>query len=904
MPKTQKEKKGWKGRLIVLLIALIVLAAIGIAGTVLGVDYLVDIWWFSALGYGFYYWQRLLYSYTVFGAVFLIFFLFFFVNFRFAVRSFQATSKRDHKTGDKTEGRLKTLPGAPSFWAGLLAVALSIPLTLPIFRNWQTFLFYIFGQQTGTADPYFGRDAGFYLFQFPFYTLIQSRLLLAMVILLAALVLLYVIKNHRRQRPLNAFERGDRWHIIIAILLLTGVGIWDFLLQRYGLLYDNTHKPLFYGPGYVQMKVILPLIWACIITLVLAALGWIVIFYRHKGYLFGPVLILLFLGALWLRHTRYLPEMVETYVVKPNQLEKESPFIANHVQATLNAYKLSGVETREFRHEGLPTMTEVSVMEDILHNIPVWDAETLIDVFEQLQELRTYYIFPTVNVGRYQVEGRQQQVFLAPREIEFDNLPGEAINWINKHLTYTHGYGAVMTPASQKGGEQIIWYLSNIPPESRYGLTTDQPEIYYGLGKYTYSIAPNNSGEMDYPAGSTNVQNNYDGLGGVPFSSLARKALLAYAFKNKKIFFSTQITDESRILFRRNIVDRVRHLVPFLKLDKTPYLTVTADGIYWIVDAYTTSGRYPASAPQSLNGDTFNYIRNSVKIVVDAYNGTIDLYVFDETDPVIRAYDAIYPGLFKSKTELPPALEKHIRYPKDFFDVQMNIYAAYHQTEPHVFYQQEDLWTFADTAIENVTLPASPYYVTLDLIRKGRMEFLLLQPMFPKKRDNLRAVAVAGCDPESYGKIIVYDFPKGQLVYGPAQIDALINQSPDIAEQFTLWDQAGSSVVRGKMLILLLENSVLFIQPVYLKATSRVKIPQLQRIIMSEGETVVMKKSVQEAYAALRHLVDAPSKDAVEIETQMDSPPEKPEPEPEPEPEQKPKTETPVPQQQGNSGKS
>lgn len=860
------------------MIAFIVLVAIGIAATVLSIDYLVDVWWFSALGYGFYYWQRLLYSYTVFAAVFLIFFLFFFFNFRFAVRSFQKAPDNNRKAGDDTDSRLKALPGAPSFWAGILAIALSIPLTLPIFRNWQTFLFYIFGQQTGTVDPYFGRDAGFYLFRFPLYTLIQSRLLIAMVILLAGVLLLYVIKNHRRQRAWHDFSRSDRWHIIIAILLLTGAGIWEFLLQRYALVYDNAHTPLFYGPGYAQMKVILPLIWACIITLAVAALGLIIIFYRHKGYLFGPILILVFLGALALRHTRYLPQMVETYVVKPNQLEKESPFIADHVKATLDAYKLSDVEVREFKHERLPTRTATSGMDDILRNIPVWDAETLVDVFEQLQELRTYYIFPTVSVGRYQVEGRQQQVFLAPREIEFDNLPGEAINWINKHLTYTHGYGAVMTPASQKGGEPITWYLNNIPPESRFDLPTTQPRIYYGLGKYTYSIAPNKTGEMDYPDGNTNKQNNYEGRGGVPVSSLMRKALLAYAFKNKKIFFSTQITRESRVLFRRNIIDRVQHLVPFLKLDKTPYLTVTSKGIYWIIDAYTTSDRYPASAPRSLNGDTFNYIRNSVKIVVDAYNGSVDLYVFDETDPIIRAYNVIYPGLFKSEKKLPSALKKHIRYPKDFFDVQMKIYAAYHQTDPHVFYQQEDLWTFADTASENVILPVHPYYVTLDLIRNGRMEFLLLQPMFPKKRDNLRAVAVAGCDPGSYGKIIVYNFPKGQLIYGPAQIDALINQDPGIAEQFTLWDQAGSSVVRGKMLILLLENSVLFIQPVYLKATSRVKIPQLQRIIMSEGEAVVMKKSVQEAYAALKHRVDAKAEDNMEVREQADRQTEKPAP--------------------------
>ena len=833
----------WTGRLLKFFIAILLLTIVLLAGSIFGVNYMVDIWWFNALGYGFYYWQRLLYSYTVFGTVTLILFLFFFLNFRLATRSF----------ANESGGIMRS----PSLWSALAAFALSIPIALPIFHNWEIFLFYVFGRKTGIIDPYLGMDASFYLFRLPIYTLIQRRLLLALTTLMAVLSLIYAFGNRRRHQNFLAFHGGAKWHLMIVLILLSLSGIWDFLLQRYDLVHNTGHLPLFYGPGYAQMKVVLPLIWACIITLALTAAALMIAFYRQRGLKLAIALLLLFLGSLALRSTDYLPNLVETYLVKPNELEKESPYISAHVQATLDAYKLTDVEVRKFTQQRLPAQKDVTIMDDILRNIPVWDAETLSDVFQQLQELRTYYEFPTVNVGRYDVAGRQQQVFLAPREIEFDNLPGEAINWINKHLTYTHGYGLVMTPASQTGGEPITWYLHDIPPQSQYGLTTAQPRIYYGLGKYTYSIAPNRTTEMDYPQGSSNVMTNYDGQGGIPIDSLFRKGLLAYAFENKKIFFSTQITRQSRLLFRRNIIERIHHLVPFLQLDQTPYLAMTPDGIYWIVDAYTTSAEYPAAARQSINDTTLNYIRNSVKIVVDAYNGTIDLYLYDASDPIINAYDDIYPGLFKSRDEMPDALKKHIRYPQDFFDVQMKIYAAYHQTKSHVFYQQEDLWTFADSVSDNVIIPLRPYYVTLDLIQPQKMEFLLLQPMFPRNRDNLRAVAVAGCDPDSYGKIVVYDFPKGQLAYGPAQIDALINQDPDIAEQFTLWDQAGSSVVRGKMLILLMENSILFIQPVYIKATSRVKIPELQRIIMSEGEEVVMEKSIQDAYAALKRLVDA-----------------------------------------------
>ncbi|MGA6924328.1 MAG: UPF0182 family protein, partial [Desulfosarcina sp.] len=430
-----------------------------------------------------------------------------------------------------------------------------------------------------------------------------------------------------------------------------------------------------------------------------------------------------------------------------------------------------------------------------------------------------------------------------------------ARNWINEHLTYTHGYGAVMTPASQDGGTAMTWFMHGIPPRSDYGIFTEQPRIYYGLETYNYSIAPNGAGELDYPKGSDNVMTDYVGRGGVPIASLFRKFLLAYYLKNKNVFFSTKITEQSKLLIRRNILERIRYLVPYLQFDQQPYVAVTPSGIYWIVNAFTTSANYPAAAPMNIGGHAFNYVRDAVTIVVDAYHGSIDLYMYDRNDPIVDAYDRIYPGLLHDRKDLPDTLRQHVRYPKDLFDVQMQIYAKYHQEDTQVFYQQEDLWTFAEGVGKDNTVPLRPYYVTLDLIDSGQLDFLLLLPMFPKNRDNLRAVAIAGCDPDNYGKLIVYNFPKGELVHGPAQIDALINQDPDISQQFTLWDQAGSKVERGKMIILPMGNSVLFIQPVYLEATSRVKIPELQGIIMSEGEVVVMETSVKGAYDELKRRI-------------------------------------------------
>ncbi|MGA8179915.1 MAG: UPF0182 family protein, partial [Desulfobacterales bacterium] len=631
--------------------------------------------------------------------------------------------------------------------------------------------------------------------------------------------------------------------------------IWDFMLQRYGLLFDTSHEPLFYGPGYVQMNVILPFIWGSIVLLAAVAVTLIVTIQSRKGYKLLVAWSVLLAMALTVRYTTYLPQLIQNYIVKPNEVNKEKPYIAKNIQATLDAYKLTQVDIRDYSYQRFPFDYKVSQVKNVLRNIPVWDAETLDSVFKQLQELRTYYTFPLVNVGRYTVVNNYQQVFLSAREINYDNLPLGAKNWINEHLTYTHGLGVVMTPASQAAGDTMTWFLSDIPAVSNHGLNIEQQRIYFGLKKYPYVIAPNKAGEMDYPKGNNNVMADYTGEGGVPIGSLFKQFLFAYYFKDKNIFFMTKYKSNSKILIRRNIIDRIKYLAPFLKVDHTPYAVVTPKGIYWIVDAFTTSPWYPASQTYTSHGNPINYIRNSVKIVVDAFNGTVNFYIYDKQDPIIQTYKRIYPGLFKEKEQMPAELKPHVRYPKDMFDIQMAIYAKYHQTDPQVFFQQEDIWTYAENIDAKNAGPIKPYYLTLDLINPGRLDFLLLLPMFPKGRDNLRALAIGGCDGDNYGKIIMYNFPKGELVYGPDQINALIHQDPDIAQQFTLWDQAGSSVVRGKMIILPIEKSILFIQPVYLKSTSRVKIPELQRIIMSEGQVAVMETSLEKAYSALHSRV-------------------------------------------------
>jgi uncharacterized protein len=834
-------------------IVLILIVAAAITMGILWSEFLIDIWWYHSLGYELYFWQRKLYAYMVFLAAIVFFFGIFFLNFWIAARFLKKNA------GPVREGPRKlTRKIMHAFHTGSLmaytpfSFFLSLPIAISAYYYWESFLFYIFGPVMEVSDPIYGKDISFYLFSYPIYTLLQRRLLIVFLILFIGLLLLYMVKNRLRYGSAFSFHPGAKWHLGILILCIIGIELWDFMLQRYSLVYNSSHTPLFYGPGYVEMHVILPFIWGAMVFLSATAVMVVVVLRFRMGYktLVGCIALLcLSLAGI---DTTYLTRLVQTYIVKPNELDLERPYIERNIQSTLNAYNLNNVEIRDFNRERFPLKKTSAEVQNVLRNIPVWDSDILDNVFRQLQELRTYYTFPMISVGRYTVADTYQQVFLSAREINYDNLPLSAKNWINEHLIYTHGFGLVMTPASQVGGQPMTWFINNIPPVSEYGLPIGETRIYYGIGKFPYAIAPNEDGEMDFPKNSGNELNAYKGTGGVPISSLFRKLIFALHLKEKNLFFSAKLRSDSKILLNRNILDRIRTIAPFLMLDRSPYVVSTPKGIYWIVDAYTTSSRYPAAAPYVARGVWLNYIRNSVKIAVNAYTGQVDFYIFDQKDPIIETYRRIYPELFKGKESMPDDLKPHIRYPKDLFDIQMNLYANYHQTNPTVFYQQEDRWVFDEPFRDEIGAPLTPYYLTLDLITPGVLDFLLLEPMYPKGRDNLRSLAIVGCDGDNYGRIIMYNFPKGELVYGPAQIDAMINQDPDIAQQFTLWDQAGSSVVKGKMIILTLNNSVLFIQPVYLKSTSRVAIPELQRIIMSEGQVAVMKNSLEDAYEALR----------------------------------------------------
>ena len=873
----------WKRWLVLAGLGILILGIIHVVFTLLFLDFVVDRLWFQSLGYEGYFWLRLGYRYAVFAGVTFLFFLIFFLNFWVASRYVGNTAPAAATTDARLRQRYQEV--AKLFRSGSLKVYTPLSLVLaviiawPLFRQWEAALFYIFSGKAGVQDPFFGKDISYYLFSLPIYTLLQRRLLIAFLLLSASLTVLYWLEHRMLSQQEQALPRGAKVHLSALIILIFFIEIWDYLLQSYHLLYTSNH-PLFYGPGFVEMRIILPLIWVTLLLLAGTAFSLITLINLRKGLKVCILFALAFMGAMWLRHSPFLPSFVDKYWVKPNESARESRYIANSIKATLAAYNLGQVETREYTLKSMPTLASDLQVQESLRNIPVWDRALLDTVYKQVQGIRPYYDFIDVDVDRYTVNGIYQQVFVAAREIHLKDLPASAQNWINEHLKYTHGYGAVMSPAAQDGEEPLTWFLQDLPPRSEYGFKTQRPGIYYGLQDYNYVIAPNDSQEFDYPQEAGETIANYEGRGGVPLSSIFRKLLFAVYFKEKNIVI-TKTNDRSRVLFRRNIGESIKTITPYLMLDRDPYVVVTPQGIFWIQDAYTTSDWYPNAQPYE---QWFNYIRNSVKIVVDAYNGSVDYYVADPKDPIILAYSRMYPGLFKGLEQMPADLRSHLRYPTDLFDIQMNIYAIYHQTDPDVYYKQEDAWEFSKIYLGNKSIPLKPYYLTLNLVQENKHEFILLRSMSPKNSDILRALVVVGNDPPNYGRLIVYSFPKNMVVYGPSQIGALISQDPYISQQFTLWDQAGSEVERGNMLVLPIGGTVVYIQPVYLKSSARLKIPELQRLIVSQGEMVVMDASLQNALKLLEDRLRARAGQREQRRGQYQSVPPAPAPAPAPQP--------------------
>jgi uncharacterized membrane protein (UPF0182 family) len=882
----------WKGWLIGLVVALSLLGALYAALTLFFLDYFMDFWWFSSLELRGFFLLQLFYKYLVFVVAVLFFFLLFFINFFVAARflGIKVPEEAAKETGSAKSAYRGIVRQFRRVSMGLyipLSLILAVIISQPLFSRWEDALLFIFGPASNVDSVVFGKDVSYYLFAFPIYILLEKRLLISIGVLLAATALLYWAEKRSLALQDKRLPSGARVHLSVLVLLFFGIVAWDFILDRHALLFTYAHAPLFSGPGFVEMRVILPLLWVAIFAT--AGLAFSLVYYIHKRRgakipIVFAVIIVLSIGA---RHTPFITNMVDIYIVKPNEITREQPYMKNSIKATLNAYGLDVVERRYYQ---IPSRARAMDLDEIglnLKNVPVWDREMLKDVYYQLQGLKPYYRFASVDVGRYTVSGEYQQVYLAARELYIENLPAHAQNWINKHLRYTHGNGVVMTPAAQGGDESLTYFIEGAPPVSQYGLVPNQNRIYYTGTDAPYVLVPNETGEMDLTADMKETIFHYEGMGGIALSNLWRKFLSALYFKDRNIFFTTKTTKKTRLLFRRNIQERVRHIAPFLMLDNDPYIVAAKDRLYWVIDAYTTSPWYPYAAYCEQG---FNTIRNSVKIVVDAYEGQVRFFLADPSDPIASAYARMYPGLIRGMDELPATLRRHLRYPQDIFDIQMSIYRKYHQTDPEVFYQEQDLWEFSKAYHGKEQHVMRPYYLTLDLLEPGNREFFLLVPFNPINRDNLRALAIGRSDGSNYGKIVVYIMPEGQQVYGPSQIGTVVDVDTEIAQQFTLWDQTGSEVLLGRMIILPIDNQILYVQPVYLRSITASRFPELKRIIVCLEDIAIMEKDLesamsqlnkrvqerrrrqQETFPTIQELIEGPPGASIRISPHVDAP--------------------------------
>jgi uncharacterized membrane protein (UPF0182 family) len=600
-----------------------------------------------------------------------------------------------------------------------------------------------------------------------------------------------------------------------------------------------TPSGIIYGASYVDVYARLPLLRASVVVLVVCAA---LAAYHAVAARLWPVVgaVGLYL-VVWLGGAVYAAA-IQRFVVAPNEQAKELPYIVHNIAATRKAFRLDQVEERELSGDAELTLDDLARNADTLENVRLWDHQPLLDTFAQIQEIRTYYDFVSVDNDRYTIDGRYRQIMLSVRELNSESLPNRS--WVNERLTFTHGYGLTLGPVNQVTSEGLpVLFIKDLPPVSSVDLALTEPSVYFGELSNSYVLVHTKAQEFHYPKGDDNVYTTYGGHGGVPVGSFWRRLLFGIRFQSTDIVLTEQIGPESRILFHRRIGERVREIAPFLTYDSDPYAVVADGRLFWIQDAYTTSDRYPYSTP--VNGG-ISYIRNSIKVVIDAYHGTTDFYLADPEDPIALTLARVFPRLLKPIEHMPAALRAHVRYPEDIFAIQTMVYSTYHMTNPSVFYNKEDQWEVPSLESGGRPVPMRPYYTIMRLPGEAKPEFIQMLPFTPRRKDNLAAWMVARSDGPHYGRLFVFQFPKQKVVFGPRQIVARINQDQVISPQITLWNQQGSEVIWGTLLVVPIEESLIYIRPLYLRASGG-RIPELKRVIVAYQNQIVMEETLQGA---------------------------------------------------------
>ncbi len=715
---------------------------------------------------------------------------------------------------------------------------------------WQQLLLYFNAVPFGVKDPIFGNDVSFFVFKLPFYQFLWGFFFAVIVVSAIISMAVHVLDGGIRLAPGETkFAPHVKAHISILAAALSVMLALGLRLLQYGLLYSS--RGVAFGASYTDVHAELPvygiLIFVSLITAVLFLIN-----IKVKGWLL-PITAAAILGASLVLVGGVYPALVQQYKVSPNEIALEKPYIKRNIQFTRRAYGLDKVDSQVYQADKSITAQSLDDNKPTVDNIRLWDWKPLIKTYNQLQAIRLYYDFADVDVDRYTLNGKYTQVALAAREMNADQLPDTAKTWVNQHLVYTHGYGLVMNPVNKitaEGLPELI--VKDIPPAST-ALKVDRPQIYFGEKTNDYALVGTQTNEFDYPKGDKNQYTKFDGTSGVSIGGLFNKMMFAARFSSLQLFVSSTLTPDSKVLFHRNITERVNTIAPFLAYDKDPYIVVAPDKtgknrLYWIYDAYTMTDMYPYSQPFDAAGN--NYIRNSIKVVIDAYDGTTTYYLIDDKDPLAKAYAKMFPNLFKAKSALPDAFRKHLRYPEDLFSVQAAMYSTYHMLDPQVFYNKEDMWQVAQETIEGGAQPMSPYYMIMKLPGETTTDFRLITPFTPITKNNMVAWLSADCDGADYGRLIVYKFSKDRLIFGPMQIEARINQDPTISQFLTLVNQRGSTVSKGPLLVIPLGGSLVYVQALYIQAEQG-QLPELKRVFVSYGDQVVMTSSLPEALTQL-----------------------------------------------------
>src|SRR6266446_2645412 len=822
-------------------------------------SYYVDALWFGSLGYGDVFRKTLTLQWTGFAAFFGVTFLFLYGWFLALRRAYQSDLPDDYRI--VIGGQPLNLPVARILRLLGLGVSLAAAVVTgaSMMTEWPTFALYWYSTRAtgGAVDPIFSKAINFYLFALPAWQFITGWLLsLAVIACVIAVFFIFVTGSTRilsgrlgryTSRPWRGFSIAFGF-LLLILAMRAYIGRFERLFDEHTIFGGVT-----YTDAHVTLTGMLVVCAALVLGAVIAAVNavWV-----PRG---RRLVVAMLPAAVCYVVVQVVAWYVSSFIVKPNELVREQPYITHNIDLTRRAYALDRVLQREFPAETDVAAAEPANNQATLQNIRLWDWRALQDTLRQIQEIRTYYDFPDIDIDRYEIEGVTRQVMLAARELNVDKLPESSRNWINEKLIYTHGYGITMNPVNGFTPEGLpTLILSNMPVQSTVrGLTVTRPEVYFGVLTNTDVYVKTRQKEFNYPQGETNNLTSYEGNGGIILGSFLRRIIIAFDRGDlAKVPFSDDVNKDSQLLMRRNVRDRVSALAPFLTYDADPYIVLGDDGrLSWIMDAFTVSDSYPYSSHYHLDRDPINYMRNSVKVVIDAYNGATTFYVFDKEDPIIAAYRSIFPSLFKDAAAMPTALRKHMRYPELLLKLQAEVYGLYHMTDPGAFYNREDLWTVASEVGmseggQQVTQAMQPNFVLMKLPGETGVEFVEILPFTPANRNNLIGWIAGRSDGAQYGTSVVYNFPKTRLVDGPLQVEARIDQNAQLSGQLTLWNQQGSHVRRGALLVIPTGRALLYAEPIYLQA-ERSPMPELRLVVLALQDRLAYGPTFESAMQAL-----------------------------------------------------